>query len=214
MPLAKHSFASSMEGGDLSCRSRCLPRKRRHLHPLLNPTKRPSSHHQQQHQHSEGLHYLPFTSTSQHTYSARVSPKILIPVPYPSTSVSALRPCHICHRRPTTRHVLDAYADCDLCGERACYICLRQCDSFNCGGSAGLDEDMDVSRPHGHDDYDRGAIARCRNICSSCAIESVTETGVEIVRCLECVRSHSGPPWPGVSVDWALDGMRHESMSG
>ncbi|EER42417.1 predicted protein [Histoplasma capsulatum H143] len=35
----------------------------------------------------------------------------------PSSNIT-LFPCHICHRRPTTRSTLDAYADCDLCAER------------------------------------------------------------------------------------------------
>ena len=29
-----------------------------------------------------------------------------------------------------------------------------------------------------------------RKICSCCAVEGVTETGLEVVRCLECVRAH------------------------
>ncbi|PGH08040.1 hypothetical protein GX51_01481 [Blastomyces parvus] len=53
--------------------------------------------------------------------------------PHPSLS-----PCHICHRRPTTRSTLDAYADCDLCAERTCYICLRECMAVDCNGPRSL----------------------------------------------------------------------------
>ncbi|KLJ12072.1 hypothetical protein EMPG_12798 [Blastomyces silverae] len=51
-----------------------------------------------------------------------------------TTPHASLFPCHICHRRPTTRSTLDAYADCDLCAERTCYICLRECMAVDCNG--------------------------------------------------------------------------------
>jgi hypothetical protein len=35
--------------------------------------------------------------------------------------------------------------------------------------------------------YDASEAAR-RKICSGCAVEEVTDTGAEIVRCLDCVR--------------------------
>ena len=38
-----------------------------------------------------------------------------------------LSPCHICHRKPTVRSELDAFADCEGCGRRTCYICIREC---------------------------------------------------------------------------------------
>lgn len=38
-----------------------------------------------------------------------------------------LNPCHICHRKPTKKSDLDSYADCESCGARTCYICIRQC---------------------------------------------------------------------------------------
>lgn len=136
-----------------------------------------------------------------------------MPLSYPSTSPSALRPCHICHRRPTTRQVLDAYADCDLCSQRACFICLRQCEALDCAGSV---------TPYlaGHDKpdlynlgetLDEESIPR-RKICSSCAVEGMTETGTETVRCLDCVRGHSAP-WPtgALAAPWTLE-MNHESM--
>lgn len=139
-------------------------------------------------------------SASHDTSSPPISPKTLISIPYPqqipSTSASSLRPCHVCHRRPTTREVLDAYADCDLCGQRSCYICLRQCDSPNCCGSAGLGSHLlkDASNRlqeviNGDDAEDRPL----RKICSYCAVEGLTEAGTEVVQCLDCVRDQLSP---------------------
>ncbi|KAJ5995918.1 hypothetical protein N7481_002895 [Penicillium waksmanii] len=147
-----HSHEQSTEK-DFDFRPRCIPRKRRHLQQLQHQHP-----HQQHPQHSSYL--LTSTpqpsllspniyATPQDPYSPPVSPKTLVPIPYPTTTPtsapssattttthpSALRPCHICHRRPTTRQVLDAYADCDLCAERACYICLRLCDGSSCPGA-------------------------------------------------------------------------------
>lgn len=43
----------------------------------------------------------------------------------------SLTPCHICHRRPTKRSDLDSFAECQGCGERACYVCIRECQGWN-----------------------------------------------------------------------------------
>ncbi|OJJ08451.1 hypothetical protein ASPVEDRAFT_401209 [Aspergillus versicolor CBS 583.65] len=52
-------------------------------------------------------------------------------------SASFLRSYHICHRKPTILELLEAYADCDLCGQHACFICLRRCDVADCHSRAG-----------------------------------------------------------------------------
>jgi hypothetical protein len=44
-----------------------------------------------------------------------------------------------------------------------------------------LPEDMNGNKPH---------IRQPRKICSCCAVEGVTETGIEVVRCLDCVKDH------------------------
>jgi hypothetical protein len=196
-----HSHNHESTDKDFDYRPRCIPRKRRHLQQL-----QPHS----QHSNSSYLLAPPQQSllspniyaTPQDPYSPPVSPKTLVPLPYPAptsaptsttstTHPSALRPCHICHRRPTTRQVLDAYADCDLCAKRACYICLRLCDGSACPGAR-------AAPAAAGDPYDELGCAR-RKICSSCAVEGISE-GVEIVRCLDCVRS--APAWE----EWALDG--------
>jgi hypothetical protein len=120
-----------------------------------------------------------------------------------------LRPCHVCHRKPSTKVMLDAYADCELCEQRACYICLRACNSLNCSTTRTeheYDDSMrcaDIrredgylhTRPHPHSRI-RGengtervmSSHQQRKICSCCAVEGLTDTGEEIVWCLDCVR--------------------------
>ena len=193
---------------DISFRPRCLPRKRRHVHPsyLALPPQQPSL--------LSPNAYAP----KQDPYSPPVSPKTLVPIQCPSTSQLALRPCHICHRRPTTRHVLDAYADCNLCGERACYICLRQCDSLTCPGSVHVDlgtpGETDLYSPN--EDFDPEHPRIRRKICSRCAVEGISDSGVEIVRCMDCVQGHATAPWPPghVTSQWALDETNHDYMHG
>ncbi|KAJ5260511.1 hypothetical protein N7478_012116 [Penicillium angulare] len=204
LPLSRHPT----ETDDLSFRPRCLPRKRRHVQtPYLTlPT------HQQSSLLSPNVYASP-----QDPYSPPVSPKSLVPLPYPTTSPSALRPCHICHRRPTTRQVLDAYADCDLCGERACFICLRQCDALTCPGinpSTKALHQSDIYTPN--ETLDISDTVSRRKICSSCAVEGVTEAGMEIVRCLDCVHGHAATSWSTRSMPsgWPLDAMNLDRMNG
>ncbi|KAL4983616.1 hypothetical protein BDW68DRAFT_168515 [Aspergillus falconensis] len=110
----------------------------------------------------------------------------------PCTSPSFLRPCHICHRRPTTRELVQAYADCELCGQRACFICLRRCDAVNCWGRGSQEEQQlwgaTASSPP--PDKSMGVLqdSLSRIVCSSCTVEGVTDTGMEVVRCLACIR--------------------------
>lgn len=44
--------------------------------------------------------------------------------------------CHICHRKPTRKSDLDSFADCQGCGQRACFVCLRQCLGWTPGKDA------------------------------------------------------------------------------
>lgn len=189
-------------------RHRCIPRKRRVL-------QQPCFHQQNQqpwpgsgpdHQPTPAKLIAPnlYIHPGSNFTSPPVSPKTIVPFSsYPPnhsqcTSAASLRPCHICYRRPTTRELLDAYADCDLCGERACYICLRQCDASDCRGSVNFGGSYlikDGSDRIQEDVNGRDSVIRqTRKICSCCAMEGMTETGVEVVRCLECVRTHL-PQW-------------------
>lgn len=92
-----------------------------------------------------------------------------------------LAPCHICHRRPTTRTALDAYADCEICSRRACFVCLRECDDVYC-----RERDNHTDSESFRKKFEQGEYPG-RRICSSCAVEGILETGEEVVRCLICV---------------------------
>lgn len=47
-----------------------------------------------------------------------------------SFTIGQLTPCHICRRKPTKKSDLDAYADCEGCGQRTCYVCIRECQGW------------------------------------------------------------------------------------
>ncbi|RAL01482.1 uncharacterized protein BO80DRAFT_405910 [Aspergillus ibericus CBS 121593] len=172
---------------------RCLHRKRR--------VQQPHTHHRPP--YTENIAHALQSSSSQtkipsqndcvsavlDVNSPPVSPRTISPNPYqqPQTlcaSAFCLRPCHICHRRPTTLEFVDAYADCELCGQRSCYICLRHCDAINCNGLAKIPKRNFQESANG----DGVQAGQARKVCSTCAVEGVTEGGMEVVRCLECVR--------------------------
>lgn len=52
-------------------------------------------------------------------------------------------PCHVCFRQPRVRQDIESYADCGICAERACAVCLREC-----GGHA---TSMERSESGGHE---------------------------------------------------------------
>lgn len=80
-------------------------------------------------------------TTAQDTEYGRIRAKTLAlahdkPISAPvlpchyTTPLSAAQPlsrCHICHRKPTKKTDLDSFADCQSCGQRTCFVCIRQC---------------------------------------------------------------------------------------
>ncbi|KAI9838595.1 MAG: hypothetical protein M1819_004908 [Sarea resinae] len=118
---------------------------------------------------------------------------------------SLLSSCHICHRRPTTHTLLSTYADCDACGARTCYICLRECEA-SAGVKAGdgtgpgmgrHDYDYDTDYPdygdgaHGDRHGPRDSICG-RKICSACCVERGEEGLVCCLACLSTEMSKTG----------------------
>ncbi|XXG94713.1 hypothetical protein Hte_000970 [Hypoxylon texense] len=51
-------------------------------------------------------------------------------IPKSVNPAALLSPCHICHRKPTKRSDLDSFADCLGCGQRACFVCIRECQGW------------------------------------------------------------------------------------
>ena len=90
------------------------------LHPTIVPQRSPKRVRLQK--VSPASHHGSKTNTSPRYDNISAKP----------IAALLLRPCHVCWRRPTTRAVLDGYADCDECGARTCYICLRVCEDMNC----------------------------------------------------------------------------------
>ncbi|CZR53910.1 uncharacterized protein PAC_03792 [Phialocephala subalpina] len=114
-----------------------------------------------------------------------------------------LSPCHICRRKPTEKRHLEDYADCEGCGERTCFICMRECKGlaqrlhqqpWHVYGSV----DMDLEGHHKHGagaegagervgPWEKGGVESHRGmICSRCCVERGTEGEVW---CLGCLRS-------------------------
>ncbi|KAL2869405.1 uncharacterized protein BJX67DRAFT_330691 [Aspergillus lucknowensis] len=181
----------------------CVPRKRRALQQSFCSSPQQatqSAPHQQRSPNSAQTKLLLSpticVSSTVNASSPPVSPKTQLvpkfPQQDPCRSAPLLSPCHICHRKPITKDSLEAYADCDLCGQRACFICLRECDAIDCRGSGGQ-IGQELWRNTSNDsqlDVNRGVLlaGHPRRVCSCCAVEGVTEAGLEVVRCIACVR--------------------------
>lgn len=123
---------------------------------------------------------------------------------------ACLAPCHICHRRPTKKSDLDSFADCEGCGERACFICIRECIGLTrtdqemgrrVEGDMGADisEQEALSRSFRMDDADdtteeRGGGEEERRkgwagghrgvVCSRCCVEMGPDGEISCLGCL------------------------------
>ncbi len=85
--------------------------------PSGSPSQKHEPHHQQrQHAHPEN------TSSMSQAYSdAKARP------PTPAAAPALMSRCHVCSRKPTKKSDLDSFADCQGCGQRTCYVCIREC---------------------------------------------------------------------------------------
>jgi hypothetical protein len=116
-----------------------------------------------------------------------------------------LNPCHICRRKPMAKQELDDFANCESCGKRTCYICIREClgvgdglyERIN-GVDYMVEENEGVTRsgPNESDAYNvdsrwenRKPHGHSGRICSQCCIERGTDGEVW---CLGCLRTESG----------------------
>lgn len=62
--------------------------------------------------------------------SPQIQPHATRPSATRTNSSALLSPCHICHRKPTRKSDLDSFADCTGCGERTCFVCIRECQGW------------------------------------------------------------------------------------
>ncbi|PYH84719.1 hypothetical protein BO82DRAFT_10037 [Aspergillus uvarum CBS 121591] len=135
------------------------------------------------------------TLATSNIFSSQLSHRILSPKSH-QPSTFCLLPCHVCHRRPTTKDTLGAYSNCEICAQRSCYICLRSCDAVDCSGS--INTLLEPSGFINEDARGMGRQIRSRRICSSCAVEGLNETGAVVTRCLDCVLNTT-PRWQPIS---------------
>ena len=89
--------------------------------------------------------------TSRHNYSRLPSTtKATSKAPTTTTTNNLLGPCHICHRKPTKKNELDSYADCEGCGKRTCYVCIRQCLGWETTENIDRSDHEVLMRDHDH----------------------------------------------------------------
>lgn len=100
--------------------------------PVYNPTTTPHNLHHNIRMINQGItqNQMARSFMSSHlgpnpaytTYSPDAVSKAAMTAPKMN-----LNPCHICQRRPLQKKDLEGYADCEGCGERCCWICVREC---------------------------------------------------------------------------------------
>ncbi|KAK8049044.1 hypothetical protein PG994_010774 [Apiospora phragmitis] len=104
---------------------------------------------QQEHQHQYS-HAHPKKDDAQQA--------LIKPVVSRTNSSALLSPCHVCHRKPTKKSDLDAFADCQGCGQRTCYICMRSCrdwtPALTPAGGIPQNEEQDYSASFTMQDVD------------------------------------------------------------
>ncbi|KAG9240912.1 hypothetical protein BJ878DRAFT_259921 [Calycina marina] len=111
-----------------------------------------------------------------------------------------LTPCHFCRRRPSSRIELDQYSNCEGCGARTCYICMRECEGLAVV-TPGMYLEGDYDRLAcsferrgmiaGEDNRDGGGkfwekrAEHRQKVCRDCCVEIGSEGEA---RCLGCYR--------------------------
>jgi hypothetical protein len=157
-----------------------------HNHEFGSESIRHCSHQPTRHMgHARKTRSLELPSPKRRrTFLTRTSPTKAPKSPNSHSPVNPLmlRPCEVCHRKPTTRAVLDGYVDCEDCGKRTCFICVRECGNQACR-FAGQSEVAPVGIGM---KYCQRPSSRRRMICRSCSDERVDFEGRDVVMCLDC----------------------------
>lgn len=106
-----------------------------------------------------------------------------------------LRACNICRRKPTVKKELDNFANCEGCGKRTCWVCIREClggwgnqMGMGTGGEVRRieDEKRGIENEENEKEswMEKGTQHR-GTVCSKCCVEKGTEGEV---LCLACLR--------------------------
>ncbi|KAH8674721.1 hypothetical protein BGZ60DRAFT_514056 [Tricladium varicosporioides] len=184
-----------------------FPKLRRlHFHDSSKRQRieRASPEHDLPPSHNSDPHTHPTSHHASRAESPLVSP---LSQPIPRRKID-LSPCHICYRKPGNHAELDSFADCESCGKRACYICIRQClgsvaaverdtemvmgDGDWIGEETEYDGDVESAKGPGNSGNSvklGGNVGHKNKICSRCCVERGSEGEVF---CLGCVRAEEG----------------------
>ena len=96
----------------------------------------PSNFPPRRHHHGHHDHHHPHQDHQQTTDAPRVEEDTRSPSALPTpTAALCMSRCHICSRDPKKKSDLDSFADCQGCGQRTCYVCIRECLGWD--GSSG-----------------------------------------------------------------------------
>ncbi|KAK0670705.1 hypothetical protein QBC41DRAFT_317150 [Cercophora samala] len=124
-----------------------------------------------------------------------------------TTTTSLLTPCHICSRKPTKKSDLDSFADCQGCGQRTCYVCIRECLGWSPTRTPSLQtepsitmidvdsEEQQQQPPHPpvpesdpeDNGWAKGGGGHRMMVCSRCCVERGADGDVVCLGCLPFV---------------------------
>lgn len=76
-----------------------------------------------------------YSQAEQQSRGEKIPTTLSVPSSHTS-SASLMSRCHICSRKPTKKSDLDSFADCQGCGQRTCYVCIRECLGWGPGSGA------------------------------------------------------------------------------
>nr|pir hypothetical protein B14D6.570 [imported] - Neurospora crassa [Neurospora crassa] len=119
------------------------------------------------------------------------------------SKIKCLDRCHICFRKPSKKADLDSYADCQGCGQRTCYVCMRQCPGWTSSfHHQGRHHHTETGEQEAQVQYIPLAKSSPEN--SFVMLDADTETEVDLDEVAEKERSRLKPTTTG----WHANGHR------
>lgn len=185
-----------------------------HMHRRVNPSMNPKRLRRSP-QHDDDLEMLrlkrasTFISPMRESHPQPQEPHGQARHHDTTTPAQLLNRCHICHRKPSKKTDLDSFADCQGCGQRTCFVCIRQCLDWRSehqkrwsgyGAQSfemkDADEENDGSsrQQHPGDGDGQGVVTvgwakggHWKMICSRCCVERGPDGDVVCLGCLPFV---------------------------